>query len=378
MRTRAGFTLVEMLVAMTLTLFIMVIVTTAFTAGLETFNGMKGIGDLQQSLRMAGQRIQNDLKAQHFEGNRHLGDPAFPSQGAVQYGFVRIVQGSSLSSIPGAPYFYEGIDLDAGNPATPLSQPSARAVDHILHFSNNVRGDRPQDFYSAVVPLGAGVAAGAPVPPASPLDPDPNNLNQVATNFFKQPFDAMYQKPGVYTSQWVEVAYFLVRSGSTSDPNDPTNNAGTPLYSLYRIERLVVPRNDNLLNLIPFTQLSTYAAFSCQPDNPNPQKAQWLVFNTPENLAAGQRSFNLPTDPTASLGAALVVSNVVSFQVLVSYAGEPFPVIDPTVIQAPAPLNFDTATQGATPTRVSGVQVTLRLWDPVTGQSRQVTIFQEM
>src|SRR5439155_10425507 len=43
---RQGFTLVEMLVAMALTIFIMVIMSEAFVAGLETFRQLKAIGDM--------------------------------------------------------------------------------------------------------------------------------------------------------------------------------------------------------------------------------------------------------------------------------------------------------------------------------------------
>src|SRR4051812_13714426 len=103
MKNRSGFTLIEMLVAMTLTLFIMVIVTTSFIAGLETFRGAKAIGDLQQLLRLAGQRLQADLKLDHFEANRHAGDPAFPTQGPVRFGFLRVVQASALKNVPPAP-----------------------------------------------------------------------------------------------------------------------------------------------------------------------------------------------------------------------------------------------------------------------------------
>ena len=42
-RTREGFTLVEMLVAVALTLFIMVLLSQAFAAGLEAFRHLKGI-----------------------------------------------------------------------------------------------------------------------------------------------------------------------------------------------------------------------------------------------------------------------------------------------------------------------------------------------
>src|SRR5262245_54057590 len=50
MRRRQGFTLVEMMVALALTVFIMVILSEAFVTGLETFRQLKAIGDMEESL----------------------------------------------------------------------------------------------------------------------------------------------------------------------------------------------------------------------------------------------------------------------------------------------------------------------------------------
>src|SRR5260370_36787717 len=73
-RTRAGFTLIELMVAMALTLFIMVILSQAFVTALETFSGMKGLGDMQYNLRTAMVMLRDDLSQDHFEGKRRLSD----------------------------------------------------------------------------------------------------------------------------------------------------------------------------------------------------------------------------------------------------------------------------------------------------------------
>ena len=49
---RRGFTLIEILVALALTLFILIILTQAFVAGADTFRTLKAVGDLNSSLRM--------------------------------------------------------------------------------------------------------------------------------------------------------------------------------------------------------------------------------------------------------------------------------------------------------------------------------------
>lgn len=349
MRNRTAFTLIEMLVAMTLTLFIMVIVSTAFIAGLETFRGLKAIGDMQENLRQATLRLRADLAEDHFEGKRRLGDLAFPAQGKVRMGFFRITK-------PSAP-INEGVDLD--------NLPSLRAVDQVFHFSVKMRGDRPQDFYAAKIPFGAPYAATNP----KPFDPGttavPNPFFK-PTTYFNQPSDASFQQAGTYSSQWAEVAYYLVRAGTTDDPEDPNATTGTPLYSLYRVQRVVVPRNDQLQKVVPVGQMNTYGEFSCQPEIVTaPATPQFLDFNTPEDLAVGKRSFTL--GPTQGLGAALLLSNVVSFRIEMSNSGGAFQDLPGGV--------FDTAT---TVQRVSGIQITLRIWEPVTLQSRQVTMIQDM
>jgi prepilin-type N-terminal cleavage/methylation domain-containing protein len=48
-----GFTLVELLLAMALILFIMVVLSEAFVAGLETYRQLKGIGDMNERMRSA-------------------------------------------------------------------------------------------------------------------------------------------------------------------------------------------------------------------------------------------------------------------------------------------------------------------------------------
>src|SRR5437762_2977091 len=99
-RTREGFTLVEMLVAVALTLFIMVLLSQAFAAGLEAFRHLKGIGDMEERLRTTSIILRQDLLSPHFEPGRTLSDPQFWSVGPPQSGFFRIFQGSQNTMPP--------------------------------------------------------------------------------------------------------------------------------------------------------------------------------------------------------------------------------------------------------------------------------------
>src|SRR5262249_39598952 len=102
MRRRQGFTIVELLVAMALIVFIMVILTEAFTAGLESFRQLKAIGDMQEKMRAVFIILRRDLQSEHFDeqrGNR-LSDQDFtplpgqtvPRMDPPNNGYFRITQ----------------------------------------------------------------------------------------------------------------------------------------------------------------------------------------------------------------------------------------------------------------------------------------------
>ncbi len=412
MQRRDGFTLVEMLVAMALTLFIMVIVTTAFTTGLETFRGLKGLGDLQESLRTASQRIRADLQANHFQAKQRLSDPNFWANGRPTQGFFRIEQIQfDPVNFPGQLAINEGTDLDG--------VPSFRGVSHRLYFSVHLIGSQQQDHFYANIPDAVVDKTGNVYPawPNSPFNPGSPNFKR--TNFFNQPTDTFYQRSNSYTSQWAEVAYYLVKTGTTGNWEDPNAAGGTSLYSLWRVQRVVVPDNSQLAKVVPlpydptnYYQLAQdpYQEMSCQPDyGDNPP--QWYYFNSPLDLAQGNRSLGwlagkqsagLPpsnafleegtvdTSNTASNplpypgyanstaatgvsprlpGSSLLLTNVISFQVQVLVSGA----ADFQDVGI-----FDTAIPPNPPFIITALQIKLRVWDPATLQTRQITIIQEM
>jgi prepilin-type N-terminal cleavage/methylation domain-containing protein len=71
---RRGFTLIELLVAMATILLIMVILSEAFTTGLQAFRDLRGVGDLNERLRAASAQLRRDLLESHFESTRFIGD----------------------------------------------------------------------------------------------------------------------------------------------------------------------------------------------------------------------------------------------------------------------------------------------------------------
>src|SRR5437879_2737643 len=104
MRRRQAFTIPELLVSMALIIFIMVILSEAFRAGIDTFRNLKAVGDMQERLRTVATIMRRDLSAQHFDASRKLSDPTFLAIGQPTEGFFRIQQGS--------PSVFEGNDTD--------------------------------------------------------------------------------------------------------------------------------------------------------------------------------------------------------------------------------------------------------------------------
>jgi prepilin-type N-terminal cleavage/methylation domain-containing protein len=418
-RQRAAFTLIEMLVALALVLFIMSILGYAFDAALSTFGKLKATGDLAANLRSATTILQQDLAANHFEASKRLSDADFWTDGPPEAGFFRIWQGSRSGS---------GVNVYEGNDLSDV--PSFRSVDHMLHFTVTHSGNQRQDFLSAVVP------------PGSPL------LSRRSPEL--GPWEARYQdSPGTFNSPWAEVAYFLRRS--------PDDAGGTPLYNLHRRQWLAVSNNVHVAPSVPLRQAFDTAAstrnflyleMSARPGGPGPN--EWLYFNNLNDLSmpiyrggmnradpAGMPqtidpvtrlpSYPLMGDEAPTLGgrrfqnADLLLTDVISFDVRVLLAGNSdfadlfdpsiqaysgnnpaFPrngsgpqVLDTwssrndgihdysawsplthAVSRATIPLYFDPRT-GRT-IRVRAIQITLRIWDIKTQQTRQTTLVQAM
>jgi prepilin-type N-terminal cleavage/methylation domain-containing protein len=281
---RQAFTLVEMMVSMALVLFIMVLLSQAFQAGLESFRLLKSIGDMDEKMRGMATLLRRDLAADHFEGRRRISDDSFWTQGPPREGFFRIWHGSGTT--PSGPNnFIEGLDGDG--------LPSTRATDHTLHFSVKLRGNKRQDFVSATLPA------------SSPLLTLPSN-------FFNQAADARYQEQSEYSSQWFEVAYYLRQTGTTllpnspSLPNRPSTAPGTPLFALIRRQLVAVPDNTRLnwgtpVKVYNADDLTSYAEMSCKkttlslaPQNQlYPSPGDPLYFNNPTDLTVPPRRFGM-------------------------------------------------------------------------------------
>lgn len=372
--TRAGFTLVELMVAMALTLFVMVILSQAFVLSLETFSGMKGVGDMQQNLRVATVLLRDDLSQDHVEAKRRLSDPMIVAQ-PPQAGFLAVMQRSAVGS---ASYVDEGMDTNG--------MKSYRATDHVLYMTVKRRGNRQENFFTTALP-GLPAVLNVFFAPANntAYNVSPTDL---ADSTLTIPYAGV--SPAYYSSQWAEVVYYLKRTGSTEEPHNPTSVIGTPTFGLYRSQFVMVPDGTNVSNKLPNgLQDTTFLGISC---NANAVTGK-LDFFSPADAAGYNAAptpvvkrimpqFNPAVAPTSRvlLNEALVLPNVISFQVQIM----------PAVATAPANLTFvdvpnnvyDSAQlTNAAYTNTFGlkaVQITLRVWDPGTRQTRQVTVVQDL
>src|SRR2546430_16733350 len=93
MRRRSGFTIVELMVAMALIMFIMAILSEAFVAGLKSFRDLKATADQAERLRAVSTILRHELGSDHFDGRRRLSSPDFWSNGPPKEGFFRVYQG---------------------------------------------------------------------------------------------------------------------------------------------------------------------------------------------------------------------------------------------------------------------------------------------
>src|SRR4051812_8722692 len=107
-RSRAGFTLIELMVSLALTMVIMTILAQAFVLSLDTFSGLKGLGDMQGNLRCAALIFKTDLSCDHFEGSRRVSDLNAVNPNAIpEIGFFTVRHYSKASAVANSPYFIE-------------------------------------------------------------------------------------------------------------------------------------------------------------------------------------------------------------------------------------------------------------------------------
>lgn len=342
--SRRAFTLVEMLVSIALTLFIMVILSSAFTTGIQAFRNLKALGDMEDRLRSTSTIMRRDLGAYHFDGLRKLSDPNFwnatAGGGPPQQGFFRVAQLRPVDPATGQPAVDRSGQptslLWEGHDSEPQPNYSTRATTHILDFTCKLTGIGKDGFFSAVFPnslntsiINANAVLGL-------------NINPYSPGQYDSRFVESAQSGSVYRSRWAEVAYFLRPAGATTGVQIRAGS-NVPLYTLYRRQLVVIDPVGNLNNptftnsglfTIPVpgpSGLGTYYQLSCSfPADKVDASGNATVppyFNSPQDLTMPPRRFAM--DLTRPAG-------IPRLQTQYPYLGES--------VYSPSPIDQQTAT----------------------------------
>jgi type II secretory pathway pseudopilin PulG len=242
---RSAFTLVEMMVASALIIFMMYIIASAFQSGLTSFRTLKTQGDMQEKLRGVATALRMDLTAEHFGGNFDPTNqgPFVSSQRLTdqtwtppQKGYFRISQAAATGS-------QEGIDPDGAQTQAAglryFQATAATAQNTYLQFTVNLtdghpatrdaRGRRDQMFASDSASLTA----------------------------YSRPDYNMGDASTPFSSNWAEITYFLQNNLQTTD-------GAVPLYTLFRRQKLLVEPNAAMTQSFPL--MPTTATASDFPD----------------------------------------------------------------------------------------------------------------
>jgi type II secretory pathway pseudopilin PulG len=339
---RPAFTLIELLVVCALSILIMAIMATAFSTGLGTLGQLKAIGDLAERSKTATVALRADLQSDHFANAddspaplrlSDLNSPFKPGTPAPKGGYFQIFQG--------LPSFDEGPDAD-GNRSSRAGAPE----NHRLSMTVVRRGNASDRYFSADVSL---------LSPAERAGIDPQSVADLGV-------------PNRLVSRWAQVDWFL-------DANRPAPFV-TPLGTTVTTWPLI--RRVRVMGTTATPITSASPATDALSITPAGQLATPTLLANPANRASPTAPTNEPNGRAitgANAGDDIVVTNVLSFQVRVLHGTNtdfqdlPVPPAGPA-----SPRNFDTGNVGGIPLRVKAIQVTLRLYEPRNGLTRQSTI----
>jgi type II secretory pathway pseudopilin PulG len=436
-KARAGFTLVELLVAMALTMFIMILLAGAFQQAIDIFRTLRAQAVLSNKIRNALDVMRTDLAADHFDqptaANNGTGGPHVSDQ-HMDFAKWKPVDYQSAPNVPvngGFFRLWQGYDPTLGGPNTTITEGldgdtlwSTRATTHVLHFTTRWGGTRPGDYFTAKAPLDFFDN------PANPVNPGVDSLSA-----YSDPTPSVQ----LYASKWAEVAYFLVPAGRT------TPGAGAEslqLYSLRRRVRIVAhSQTSGAPAQTTLGPVSQYPAISQNGDFIPTQFNRLQDLAVPINRMGAQQPaapqspgiytsfggvYRPPTwgqtaNSNALVGDDILLTDVISFEVKATgtaYPGHPGIGIWPNPASPDYPFDdlpqqglntqlnqvgrvFDTwATNGfppqnwddttvlqflqSSPTqvplriRLKALQIHLRVWDIKTQQTRQATLIQEI
>jgi type II secretory pathway pseudopilin PulG len=374
---RPGFTLVELMVAMALSILIMAILAGAFQVGLDTMSQLKSVAGLSGQLRTAEAVLLRDLGAPHLEDE--WAKPVLVSDAKVQAtawtganqkrGFFMVRQISPLkqefnsalatpqyiapaSSPNDYPFVCEGYDTDG--------VPSYRATDHVLHMTSRLSGTNIDQVYTGLAPA-----------------------NLANTTMNRQDLRVGNQ----FVGTWAEVLYFLKPGGLVTTGDDALGGRTLTLFTLYRRQRVLTP---SPFAFAPPLVQSDYPGISVPPAAATPTNDPLAITTTTNRLDATSPA-PIPSNSQTEYGTDILLSNVISFQIRLQFEGQAgFSDEWQTGVTGQQARTdgagarvYDTADDkslypGTTKPRIRAVQIKLRVYDTRNKMTRQITIIQDV
>lgn len=255
-RNRRGFTLVELLVSVALTVFMLTLFATLFSAGNDAVRIARGTSEVDRTVQSAITKLRRDLQFVYVGDNVSLGKAFSAPDQVPTAGYFTIEENmpgspppylsdnNASNSIydPSLKSFVQSLQgrvaltpIGYGGPSTPVTLyrqgiderglPVDADVDDVLAFTVKLTGNSPENVFYGRVPIGSILD--------SDLDPGSR---------FDQPDN------GIFTSPYAEVIYFLRadRPYTLSDINrsalgSDDGRISTPAtYTLYRRELLLL------------------------------------------------------------------------------------------------------------------------------------------
>ena len=301
-KSRLGFTLVELLIAMALIILMLSIMSQAFVIATGTMQGLKEVADMQEKIRPAITLLQRDLGANHFEGSKKLSDPEFWDNGPPKEGYFTLWQDKANDVAEGAT-----------NNVT-FSQ-SAALANHMLAFTVKLPGKSPNDFFESssfnflTPPLfGNTFFNGA----GTPLGMTDSNIRRFESN------------ANLIHSDWAEVAYFLgIQNAPVTDRTDGKSAPSLPYFNLYRQQKLVLPSFNISGVTLPVATAAIKEEISCETftgtfNKPSDLTVPWKRMGNRTLNHLGNRAgplFSEFVNPSAKVNTDIIATNVISFDV---------------------------------------------------------------
>lgn len=275
---RAGLTLIEMLVVLALTLFIMTLFSTLFVQATGGMNNARGIARIDQGLRTALTLIRKDLNDVVLQGPTNPGT-AFQTE-MTTGGYFMLEENS--------PAIRQGLDQ--------WGVPVEVDVDDVLAFTAERNQTSPQEVFYGTIP-----------------DENVEAIRFLDNFGASSNFDGV--NDGIVASRFGEIVYFLrpsesqptadqVRGHGKADDAD-TDNPQTPtttqpvLYTLYRRQLVVLPdavidQFENSGYTIPVENYYSRFEISAKPD---PVTPTIIRFNRLSTLDERKNRFGIHHDP---------------------------------------------------------------------------------